>query len=123
MSPRILDVGQCGFDGPRIRKVLRDELEADIDCADTLQEAVELAASTAYDLVLFNRVLDSDHAPGLSVIAALRQANPALRVMLVSDRPDAQQEAAKLGALPGFGKAALFDEATVALLRRSLHGA
>jgi hypothetical protein len=40
--------------------------------------------------------------------------------MLVSDQPDAQQQAAALGALPGFGKSNLESEDTVNLLRNAL---
>jgi ActR/RegA family two-component response regulator len=119
---KILDVGQCGFDGPRLRRMLRERLEADVDCADTLDEALEQAAKYAYDLVLVNRVFNADRSSGLAAIAALHQAYPELKLMLVSDRPDAQMEAVALGACMGFGKSALGDEATVNLLCGCLAG-
>ena len=42
---------------------------------------------------------------------------PELQVMLVSNYPEAQEEAMRLGALKGFGKAALDTEQTEQLLR------
>ena len=119
-SKRILDVGQCGMDGPRIAALLTREFHGSVDRAHSKDEALELAATNRYDLVLVNRLLDSDRSPGLDVIAALREAHPTLRVMLVSDFPEAQEQAEKLGALKGFGKAALQSQQTHDLLRSAL---
>ncbi len=120
-SKRILDVGQCGVDGPRIGRFLMREFNCAVDRAHSKDEAVALAAEHAYDLVLVNRLLARDGSRGLDVIAALRAAHPALRLMLVSDYPEAQDEAAKLGALRGFGKAALESDETEELLRSILN--
>jgi len=119
-SKRILDVGQCGFDGPRIGQLLTTEFNCTVDRAHSLKEALTLAASKAYDLVLVNRLLARDDSRGLDVIAALRVAHPRLQVMLVSNYEEAQEEAVKLGALKGFGKSDLDSEATVELLRSAL---
>ena len=120
MSKHILDVGQCGFDGPRLRRMLQDKLDATVDTANTLDEALIKAAATDYALVLVNRILNADGSAGLAVIAAIRAEHPECKVMLVSDLPAAQAEAQRLGALPGFGKAALSATATEDLLRRAL---
>ena len=72
--------------------------------------------STRYDLVLVNRVLDEDGSSGLELIRALKH-DPALAdvpVMLVSNHADAQEAAFDLGASPGFGKASLHSDATLA---------
>jgi DNA-binding response OmpR family regulator len=113
---KILDLGQCGFDGPRLRRMLREKLDAEVDCAETLAAVLQKIEETSYDLVLVNRVLHADRSSGLDAIAALHQARPALKLMLVSDRPDAQMEAVALGACAGFGKSALSEEKTVDLL-------
>ncbi len=88
-AKRILDVGQCGVDGPRIGRFLAREFNCQVDRGfHSKEQAQALASANAYDLVLVNRVLDRDRSKGIDVIAALRAAHPALRVMLVSDRPE-----------------------------------
>ena len=120
MGKLILDVGQCGFDGPRLRRMLREKLEAEVDCAETLVEAVQKLETMPYNLVLVNRVLNKDRSSGLAVIEAVRKTRADAKVMLVSDRAEAQKEAIKLGALPGFGKAALQDQKTVEMIGAAL---
>jgi ActR/RegA family two-component response regulator len=88
-----------------------------VDRAHTQKEAVTLTAAHAYDLVLVNRILDRDRSKGVDVIATLHQAHPALRLILVSDYPEAQEEAVKAGAIRGFGKAALETTETEEFLR------
>ena len=115
-AKRILDVGQCGVDGPRIGRFLARQGYT-VDRAHTLEEAVALAGQKTYDLVLVNRIMNLDRSPGMEVIKAVLKAKPQQQVMLVSDRPEAQAEAVALGALRGFGKAMLEDAATEELLR------
>jgi len=88
--------------------------------ADTRDQALSLAEQHAYDLILVNRILARDRSPGMDVITALLGAQPGLHVMLVSDKPDAQAEAVKAGAIPGFGKARLDSDQTEQLLRTIL---
>jgi DNA-binding response OmpR family regulator len=120
MAKRILDVGQCGVDGPRIGRFLRDRLQAHVDRAETLDDAVQQIGEHDYNLVLVNRVLNADGSSGLDVIAAVRKASPDVKVMLVSDHADAQKKAVGLGALPGFGKAALETVETEKLLEAAM---
>lgn len=93
------------------------ELGCEVDRAHSKDQAIELAAAQAYDLVLVNRILAADRSQGLEVIAALRAAHPMLRLMLISDLPAAQDQAVDIGALRGFGKADLASPATEDLLR------
>ncbi len=81
---------------------------------------MQLVAANQYDLVFVNRLLASDRSPGMEVITALHAAHPGLRLMLVSDYPEAQEEAMQHGALKGFGKAALESDATEELIRSVL---
>jgi len=119
-AKRILDVGQCGVDGPRLRRFLAREFNCTIDQADTKDQALSLAEKHAYDLILVNRILNRDRSPGMDVITAILAAQPGLHVMLISDKPEAQAEAVKLGAIPGFGKARLDSDETENLLRTIL---
>lgn len=115
--PRVLDVGQCDPDHRRIAGFLSRQFGADVDRAHGLDDARGLMEGTSYRLVLVNRMLDMDYTPGLNVIKALKaDVNPDLSsatFMLVSNYPEAQQEAVEAGAEPGFGKAQLEDPEVV----------
>jgi CheY-like chemotaxis protein len=114
-SPRVLDVGQCNFDHPRITRFLAEHFGAEVDRAHTKDDALRLVKEARYDLILVNRLLDVDQTPGVEVIRALKEdeAYAEIPVMLVSNYPDAQQEAVEAGAEPGFGKAEFEREETV----------
>ena len=119
MSLRILDVGQCGFDGPRMADLLKTNLSADVDQAATADEAKRQLASSKYDVVLVNRVLASDGSSGVDLIADLAGHGNTTPFMLVSDKADAQRAAVAAGAVPGFGKAAIEEPATFKLIREA----
>jgi two-component system chemotaxis response regulator CheY len=106
-APRVLSIGQCGFDNGAISRTFQSELGAAVDPADTLEEARDLLETGEYALILINRQLDIDHSSGLSVLKQLRADHPATPMMLVSNYPEAQQQAQQAGAQPGFGKATL----------------
>jgi len=115
---RVLDVGQCDFDHARISRMLADGFNAHVDRAHDADAACEAVAREVYDLVLINRLLDVDGSEGTALIERLL-ADDTTRdtpVMLVSNYPDAQEGAVRLGAEPGFGKDALDDAATLELL-------
>ncbi len=113
-SPSVLSVGQCGFDHNKIARHFEQAFGARVRGVDTFDEALDALRREHYDLVLVNRVNDSDEAPGLDLIRSMKaEADLAnLPVMLVSGFPEAQQEAEALGALPGFGKSDLTSATT-----------
>jgi len=115
MAIKILDVGQCGFDGSRMAALWRGRLGATVDHVSDGREAAERLKNGDYDIVLVNRVLDADHSSGLDVIEDLLRAKTPVPVMLVSNLPEAQDAAVALGAVRGFGKADLDDPATLDL--------
>jgi response regulator RpfG family c-di-GMP phosphodiesterase len=122
--PRILSVGQCGYDHTQISRHLAQTLGAEVQAGRTADEALAALRRTPFDLVLVNRVGDADGAPGVDLIRALK-GDPdlaAVPVMLVSNYPDAQADAVALGALPGFGKADLARPETTEKLRGALAG-
>ena len=106
-APRVLSVGQCGYDDSRIAQVVRAALGAYLDRAADGDEARQLLAARNYVLVLVNRVFDAGDGTGLAFIAECKRAGVPVPLMLVSDYPDAQDEAEGLGALRGFGKSAI----------------
>src|SRR5262249_52984256 len=123
-SPRVLDVGQCGFDHGSIANFLTDRFEARVERAANLDDAHKALRSGTFDLVLVNRVLDFDGSSGLELIQSLKkdpeEALNAIPVMLVSDYPEAQRMAVELGAEPGFGKREMHSAATFDRLRALL---
>jgi PleD family two-component response regulator len=108
-AKRVLSVGQCLADGPRIAHTLRQAFDAQTTHVADADEAVTTLRQAPFDLVLINRVFDADGGSGLDLIRRLQgdQELKATPVMLVSNFDDAQAEAVKAGAAPGFGKAAL----------------
>ena len=106
---QVLSVGQCGADHAGITRTLRQAFGAEVVAAHSAAEALQQLQHGDYALVLVNRVLDADGSPGVDLVRAVKE-DEALRrvpVMLVSNYPDAQDEAVAAGAEPGFGKAAL----------------
>ncbi|HEX3359220.1 MAG TPA: response regulator [Tepidisphaeraceae bacterium] len=118
MAIRILDIGQCGFDGPRMAALWHKAIGATVDRCASGADALACATQNHYDIILVNRILDADNSSGLDVIASLIQSGVSTPIMLVSDLPEAQDAAVKLGATRGFGKAALGDPATIDLVAR-----
>ena len=121
-TKKILSLGQCAADNWSITRLLSDSLGAAVSEADSFEEALTLLRNDTFALVLVNRLLDVDGASGLDFIKHLK-SDEALRsvpVMLVSNFADAQRQAVAKGALPGFGKAALDEPATLERLRSLL---
>ena len=104
--PRVLDVGQCGYDHGSITRYLQTKYSAEVMAADSEGEALVSLRTGSFDLVLVNRLFDGDGTLGLDLIRSIK-GDPELAklpVMLVSNYAEAQAEAKELGALPGFGK-------------------
>ncbi|HLN27260.1 MAG TPA: response regulator [Gemmataceae bacterium] len=122
---RILSVGQCSADHWSISRTIEKRFLAEVVRAGTSDEAVAMLQRQAFDLVLVNRILDSDGSNGLEVVKRV-QAEERLRhvpVMLVSNYEEAQQEAVGAGAVRGFGKDSLGRPSMMALLKPFLEQA
>ena len=120
MAKTILDVGQCGYDGPRMTRMLESSVGVNVDTADSIEEAIEKLAADQYDLVLVNRKLAFEGTQGVDLIREMKDAGDETPVMLVSDRPDAQREAESIGALHGFGKSQMTSPGTIKLIKDAL---
>ncbi len=105
-KPRVLDVGQCGFDHENIGRMLSEEFSADVEQAATSEEACQTVRAGQYDLVLVNRIFDADGTSGLNLIQRLQSDEETRNtpVVLVSNYTEAQDAAVALGAKRGFGK-------------------
>jgi CheY-like chemotaxis protein len=108
-AKRVLNVGQCAADNWSISRTLEGAFSVEVVPASTAAEALAKLRQESFVLVLVNRILDRDGSPGLDLIRKVKADEElvAVPVMLVSNYADAQQQAAKAGAAPGFGKAEL----------------
>ena len=70
--PRILDVGQSGFDHGTIARFLKKAHGAEVTGADSAGEALATLRAGGFDLVLVNRVFDGDGSRGLDLIRAIK---------------------------------------------------
>ena len=119
MGIKILDIGQCGFDGPTMSRFFREALDATVDNAATAQDAVRDLADRNYNLALVNRILAADGASGIELIHTLIKAGCTTPLMLVSDFSEAQDAAVAYGAVRGFGKAELEEPQTLEVIRNA----
>ncbi len=118
-SKRVLDVGNCGPDHGTIVRMLSGSFDVEVVRAHGTEDAMEHVRRSPFDLVLINRLYDADGRPGMELLRQIK-ADPGSRdlpVMIISNRDDAQSDAVAAGAVPGFGKRALGDEATIELLK------
>jgi len=121
-TARVLEVGNCGPDHASISAMLKGHFSVEIDRVMHVHEAVGKMRNCRYDLVLLNRLIFADGSEGIEL---LRQANsdPDLQgvpIMMLSNFAEAQRASVAAGGVPGFGKAAIGDSKTVALLGRYL---
>lgn len=119
--PVALLVGHCGPDAFALRSAVTSAVpKATVEMvndADTLAKRLPDAR-----LLLVNRVLDGrfDSDSGLELIQSLRNQGAGADIRLISNFPEAQQEAEAAGAVTGFGKQDLYDPQTRQLIAESL---
>ncbi len=121
-KPKILDVGQCDLDHGNISRMLQSSLQADVDRAHNMSQALSAIRDHDYNLVLVNRIFDADGQEGQELISQVKEASfgKYVKIMLVSNFDDAQDAAIALGAVRGFGKNAIGEPATIELLQASI---
>ncbi len=119
---KIALVGHCGVDGPRIEAQIQSILDGAEVCSCNDPDALGRVCGEGVDLLLFNRELGFgfDDEQGVERMAEIREAHPDVKMMLISDYPDAQAAAKEVGALPGFGKADLGTSKVEKALRDAL---
>lgn len=103
---RVLDVGNCVPDHSAITQFLESRFDCQVLQADGAADALETLRREQIDLVLVNRKLDMDYSDGIEVIRQIK-ADPELAaapVMLITNYPEHQEAAMKIGAIRGFGK-------------------
>lgn len=122
MSKKVALVGHCGPDSSYLRMAVKSALkDAEILMADDDAELQRVVQDGA-ELLLLNREMPYDFTDreGVPLIRRLKANHPNLKLMLVSNYPDAQREAVEAGALPGFGKREIGSKRVMELLREAL---
>lgn len=123
-TPYLVLVGHCSPDSGMLRSAI-----AQVAPKATV---VRVTAGSQLDehrrphaVWLVNRVLDGDFDSddGMALIADMSASPAAPTLLLVSNLAEAQAEAIRRGALQGFGKKALYAEATKAALAKALEHA
>jgi DNA-binding NarL/FixJ family response regulator len=123
MAKTVLLVGHCGPDSSYLKMTVKKALgDVTILSADEASEFTRHLEKSDPDMILFNRELGYgfDPATGVETIRILHKSKPDLKMILVSNYPDAQQAAQAAGALPGFGKRELGTPRVLELLRDAL---
>ena len=122
MSKKVALVGHCGPDSSYLRMIINGAIkDVKILAADDDAELSGLLGEKI-DLVLFNRELGYgfSETEGVKLIERIRLGNPSLKMMLVSNYPEAQDAAVAAGALPGFGKRELGTPKVKEILRSAV---
>jgi hypothetical protein len=123
MAAKVLIAGQCGFDYPQLAALVK-RVGAEPEEARTQGEFRRKVQSGEYSLVLLNRIFDSDGTSAIEELRVLKSESKGAKnyppMMLISNYPEAHDEARGLGAVPGFGKADLGRPETKALLEQYL---
>ncbi|HWE02177.1 MAG TPA: hypothetical protein VG326_07165 [Tepidisphaeraceae bacterium] len=122
MSKKVALVGHCGPDSGYMRMIVSGvDKSVQVVSADD-DHALGKILKEGVDLLLFNRILDFgfDENEGVAVIRKLHRQSPDLKMMLVSNYPEAQAAAVAAGALPGFGKRDLGASRVKEMLREAL---
>jgi len=117
---KVILVGHCGADTGTLEYAVSQAAPG--VAIDSAHSTAELNGLNGDTLLLVNRVLDGsfETGNGVELIAKLAKRENAPAMMLISNYADAQAQAVKAGARPGFGKANAFEKATAELLRKSL---
>ena len=124
MSARIVLVGHCGVDAPRLEAAVSRILpRADVISVNSEEQLADVCEEGA-DLLLINRQLPFgfETEEGVELMREMQQMHPDVKMMLVSDRPDAQERARRAGAIDGFGKADLGSGKIADILKIALKG-
>ncbi len=122
MSKKIALVGHCGPDSSYLRMAVSSaDRSAQILSADDSGELSKVLEQ-GVDLLLLNREMPYgfDDAEGVGLIRKLRSKHPAVKLMLVSNYPEAQAAAIAAGAMPGFGKREIGTPRVLQVIREAL---
>ncbi len=101
---KVILVGHCGADTGTLEWFVEEAMNLPVESANSVGKLQSLM--TPRSLLMVNRLLEGDFPTdqGVELIGALTRMGSAPTMMLISNYPDAQAAAVKLGAVQGFGK-------------------
>lgn len=118
----ILEIGNCNADHMSLKSMLQSNFEATLLRAHGLSDALEALQTNNIDLVMINRLLDTDGSEGIAILRHLK-ADPDLQTipaMLITNYAEHQDVAVTAGAIRGFGKAELRSNKTLQVIQTAL---
>lgn len=117
----VLDIGNCDADHGFIKGMLQSNFGASLIRAHKLDDALAALKEHEVDLIMFNRLLDTDGSEGMEVFRQIKASEfGSIPAMLITNYQEHQQAAIAEGAIQGFGKAALYDEETLDVIKAVL---
>jgi two-component system, chemotaxis family, chemotaxis protein CheY len=122
MSKKVALVGHCGPDSSFLRMAVSSaDRSVQVLMADDSSE-LNKVLEQGVDLLLLNREMPYgfEDQEGVGLIRKLRSHHPAVRMMLVSNYPEAQAAAVAAGAVPGFGKREIGTKRVAEVIREAL---
>ena len=120
MPRRVVLVGHCNFDGPRLQEQIQSMPEGIEVLRVNDSSGLEAACERGDCLLLVNREPVGFEQEGVEIVRDVCKRYPGHHVMLVSDFPDAQEQAVAAGAMPGFGKRDMGSPKLAEAVRRGL---
>lgn len=124
-AKRVGLVGHCRPDSSHLTMALTAAVPDAKVIRVTDDAGVEQLLKDGVDLLLVNRKMEDGYADaiGTDYIRRLRATHPNVKMMLITNFPDAIEASVKEGALPGFGKNELMTPATKQKLQDALKSA
>src|SRR5215212_4929606 len=110
MAQTVVLVGHCGIDGPRLQSELSRLPDVEVTRVNSPADLEQTCRGGHADLLLVNREPVGFDEDGLSIVRQVAEKYPETKVILVSDYPEAQEQAVKAGAMKGFGKSLMGSE-------------
>jgi CheY-like chemotaxis protein len=119
MPKKVIDCGNCGPDHHAIRTMIQTQFDAIVEQTHGAEDTLARLRRGDVDLVCVNRKLDRDYSDGMDVVVKITSNEDlqAIPVMLISNYEEHQTAAVSAGAVPGFGKLAINNPATIELLK------
>jgi len=106
---KLLCVGNCGFDGPEIKRILENNFDVEVLNIGTIDESLKKMKNEKFDLIIVNRICATDNTPGIKLIDHIKKNKIRIPIMMITNYKDKMDEALKHGAVPGCGKEDIFN--------------
>lgn len=114
---KVLVVGHCNMDHPRIASLVEDNFDAKATRAEMMSDTKKFLEEDDFDLLIINRIGAFDQKSGIELIKEIKnEGKSKASLMLVTNYQDHMDLAVENGGVPGFGKDALSSKETLKIL-------